>query len=130
MSESHSSRSLSGGRRTLAFLIGAGFASVFFLNFCDAVYQCGCRSLWDGADAHCNVFDETNRDCPFCAHRPWGDAIPLGAILSAQGFVCFSRSKMSMRVRALGALLAFPVIGGLVAIAFGILTDYWGGSGG
>ena len=33
----------------------AAFTSVFFIDFCNLVYQCGCRSLWAGADAACNI---------------------------------------------------------------------------
>ena len=107
------------------FLVSAAVAGILLVNFCDWVYQCGCRSLWNGADAHCNVHDPDSPNCPWCEHRPAGDIIPLAAILSVQLGVCFTRRPLGNVSRLVLSLVAFPVVGGLVALVFGLATGYW-----
>src|SRR5689334_23924999 len=41
--------------RGISFGVAAAITSVFFINFCATVFQCGCAALWSGGDAHCNV---------------------------------------------------------------------------
>ena len=31
------------------FLVAAAVTSLFFINFCATVFQCGCQSLWGAA---------------------------------------------------------------------------------
>lgn len=122
------SRPHSNPRRWLSFVISVAITGVFLVNFCDLVFQCGCRSLWNGADAHCNVHDPASRDCPWCAHRPWGDVVPLGAIIGAQAGLCFSRRgpfSGSFVHRLTLSLMMFPLVGGVVALGFGLATGYW-----
>ena len=114
--------------RSFLLLVSATVTAIFFINFCDLVYQCGCRSLWNGADAHCNVHDPETRDCPFCQHPPWGGVVPLGVILGGQAGVCLSRKERygrSVSRRLAISIMMFPVVGGVVALGFGVATGYW-----
>ena len=38
-----------------AFGIAVLFMAVFFVDFCALVFQCGCRSLWNGISTYCNI---------------------------------------------------------------------------
>src|SRR5579864_8863158 len=46
--------------------------SVFFINLCAAIFRCGCRALWAGADAACNIHAPSGHHCPWCAHGTAG----------------------------------------------------------
>ncbi len=102
------------------FLISALFTSVFFINFCDWVFACGCTWLWAGADAHCNIHQPGSRHCPWCAHNP----LPVYvAILAAQGW--FSSRRWNVWRRLAASLTSFPVVGGWGALLYGWRSGYW-----
>ena len=51
--------------------------------------------------------------------------LALALVLGAQGVASFWPANWRWFTRLLLALAAFPVVGGLVAAASGLLTGYW-----
>jgi hypothetical protein len=96
--------------------------SAFFINFCALVSQCGCHSLWAGADALCNVHHPGMRHCPWCGHNP---AWAYLAMVVPQGLISFSPWPRSASARLASALAAFPVFGGIAAAIYGVASGYW-----
>lgn len=109
----------------MVFLVAAGITSLFFINFCNLVYRCGCRSYWNGAAQACNVHHSTGPRCPWCVHGYSGAAIPFGSVLIAQAAAALIPRRLSVWARLAAALLAFPAVGGVAALVFGWLTGYW-----
>lgn len=107
------------------WLITGSIAFAFMINLCDWIYDCGCRSLWNGAAEMCNIHDAGTPDCPWCSTGWLGAYLPPAMVLLAQGFIAFWPSSMPWWLRTVTALLAFPVVGGVLGIAFGIATGYW-----
>ena|SRR5581483_212500 len=105
------------------FAISFCVTSVFFINFCNLIYRCGCRSLWAGADIACNIHVEHGHHCPWCSHGNAGYAIEMGLICVPQLLV--SMTGWSWKVRTLAALAMFPVAGLGVALMFGWIDSYW-----
>lgn len=114
-------------RRRLALLSAAVIAlsSVFFIDLCGAVFACGCRSLWAGASALCNVHAATPPHCPWCAHPGWGGAVAFLAISAAQVAAICLPHRLTLPARVLLAATAMPVVGGAVGWLQGWLFGYW-----
>lgn len=116
------------GRRwpnALIFIAAATVTSVFFIDFCAAIFGCGCVSLWNGADAHCNIHLAGSRHCPWCAHGRAASAIPWALIVAAQAVIGFWPRPMRAGVRLVSAVAAFPLAGALIAVAYGVGAGYW-----
>lgn len=110
--------------RVALLLLAATFTSVFFLDFCNLVYSCGCRSWWAGADAHCNIHDAAaHRHCPLCVIGMAGSGAVWAAIVVAQGLVAL-RWPGGWAARLALTLAAFPMVGGVIALALGIAQGY------
>ncbi len=109
-------------QKSLIFFGSAAFTSVFFINFCAAVFRCGCHSLWAGAAAACNIHAAGQHHCPWCAHNP---ALAYLAMIIPQGLISFWPSRTSRTARLAAALLAFPVFGGMAAVLYGVSGGYW-----
>lgn len=99
--------------------------SVFYINFCNLVYQCGCRSLWNGADAMCNVHSHGVPHCPWCEIGLAGSGGVWAAIVGVQTLIATRSSPMGMLTRTVVSVAAFPVVGGVLALAIGLATGYW-----
>jgi hypothetical protein len=110
---------------TVIFVAAAAVTSVFFINFCTAVFRCGCVSLWRGADVHCNIHNTGLHHCPWCAHGMMAPVIPWGLIMAAQAAVSYWPRRMSTAVRLAAAAATFPVAGGIVAVWYGLAAGYW-----
>ena len=54
-------------RERWALLCVAALTASTFLQFCDAIFGCGCRAWWAGAASHCDIQVPGLPDCPFCA---------------------------------------------------------------
>ena len=116
------------GRRrlnTLVFIAAAAVTSVFFINFCAAIFACGCASLWSGGDAHCNIHLAGSRHCPWCVHGRAASALPWAFIVGAQAAISFWPRPMNAGVRLASAMAAFPVVGAVIAVAYGFSMGYW-----
>jgi hypothetical protein len=114
--------------RGAKFCAAALVTSVFFINFinfCNWIYRCGCRSLWAGADTHCNVHRAGVRGCPFCAHGTSGYAFVLALILIPQFIVSWWPRQMGWLARLILTLLVFPAMGLIAAVVLGWADAYW-----
>lgn len=108
--------------------IAAGAAAVtsaFFIDFCDLVYRCGCRSLWAGADAACNVHVHGVKHCPWCSIGMSGALAVWGTIVAVQAFMAMRPGGAGMVSRIILSIGAFPVVGGILALALGVWLGYW-----
>lgn len=112
-------------RNTVIFAAAAAVTSLFFIDFCAAVFRCGCVSLWRGAIAHCNIHTAGTHHCPWCAHGMAASVIPWALIVAAQAAVSFLPRPMPTGVRLASAVAVFPVAGGIVAVGYGLATGYW-----
>jgi hypothetical protein len=111
--------------KPLIFAGAAAVTSLLFINFCHLVYQCGCQSLWAGAADHCNIHHADLRHCPWCSIGIAGAATVWGTIVGVQAVVVFGLRGIGTAVRAVLALVAFPVAGGILAVIAGVAQGYW-----
>ena len=109
----------------LICIVAFAVTSVLFINFCDLVYACGCHSLWNGADAHCNIHAHHGKHCPWCSHGMSGYSIIFACIQIPEFAVAFALRRRSWIEGLAGTLLSFPVFGGVVALAVGLWDGYW-----
>ena len=107
------------------FLVAAGVTSVLFINGCDLLFDCGCRSWWNGAADSCNVHNSRPPHCPFCLVDGIGGYASFALIVCVQGLVTFRPSGLALWKRAASAFLAFPVVGGFCGLVLGWITRYW-----
>lgn len=106
------------------FLISFAVTCAFFINFCNWIFRCGCRSLWAGADIACNIHASHGHHCPWCSTGYAGETIVMFAMCAPQFAVAmFTRSNFA--VRTLAALAMFPVAGSVMALIFGLIYSYW-----
>ena len=110
--------------RVLIFAPLAAVAAVFFLDYCNLIFDCGCVSLWEGGAAFCNIQTAGPPDCPFCA-TPDVAYGALYATFLVQGAVVFVPGSPGLGVRALLGFLAFPVVAGIVGVVLGLRVGYW-----
>ena len=111
---------------SLAIFLGvASVTSIFFINFCGTVFQCGCQSLWAGADAYCNIHNPASRHCPWCAVGTVAQYSIYGAMIGVQAFLSHFPFAWNWPRRLMASLLAFPMVGGLAALVLGWATGYW-----
>jgi hypothetical protein len=110
-----------------AVLCGIALAlnSVLFINLCNLVYQCGCKSLWDGADEHCNIHAKHGRHCPFCSHGNTGYGLFFSAILFPQFGIAYISRRRSAALQLSAILVSFPVCFAIVALVVGLMDGYW-----
>jgi hypothetical protein len=107
------------------FLVSAALTCAFFINLCDAVFRCGCRSWWAGAAQHCNIHTPGARHCPWCSFGTGGAAVIVGVILGCQLALSLRPRRWPAAVRLTLAVFAFPVVGTALALLSGWLTGYW-----
>ena len=109
----------------LLFLAAATVTSVFFIDVCNLIFECGCRSLWAGADAHCNIHQAHVRHCPFCSIGLAGSIGVWGAILAAQAAVMFLPRDGGALRRLAAGVVTFPVVAGVFGLVLGLSFGYW-----
>jgi len=107
------------------FLAAVTVNSVFFINFCAIVFQCGCASLWSGADARCNVHLAELHHCPWCANGLAASMAPWALITAVQAVISFWPRPMWTVVRLVAAMGAFPAAGAVIAWVYGLALGYW-----
>jgi hypothetical protein len=114
-------------RRAQSALIFAAAAAVtfaFLIDFCALVYQCGCKSLWAGAAAACNIHRAGVKHCPWCSLGAAGYHAVTGVILAAEAAMSFL-APWRWPARFAAACAMFPVVGGLEALVIGVALGYW-----
>jgi hypothetical protein len=112
-------------KRLAVFAAAATVAAMLFINFCNLVFQCGCRSWWGGAADHCNIHIDDVPHCPWCTSD--SGYFSFVAILVVQALIAFWPGNQGTLPRLLAALVAFPVVGGIGAVVAGLATGYWAG---
>ena len=110
--------------RGLLFAAAAAAASVFFIDYCHLIYDCGCVSLWAGGAAHCNIQTPGPPNCPYCAKSDLASGALVSTVL-AQAAALFAPGRLGTLRRAGLALLAFPVVVGAVGLVAGMALGYW-----
>lgn len=105
------------------FAISFSITSLFFINLCNLIFRCGCRSLWNGADAACNIHAAHGHHCPWCSHGIAGYAIVF--ILMCIPQLAVSLTRWSFAVRLTAAIALFPLAGSGIALMFGWIDSYW-----
>ncbi len=105
--------------------VSVAVTSVFIIDFCNWIYECGCRSLWAGGSAHCNIHMAGTKHCPWCAIGTGGFATIFAAIAAVQGVVSFVPSRWPWPARLVAALAAFPAAGLVLALGVGWWKGYW-----
>jgi hypothetical protein len=124
MSSGTSSYNPSVQRRLGPFAISFTVTCLFFINVCDWIFDCGCRSLWAGADAMCNVHIAGSRHCPICSYGIPGYAVVMTAVSLPQLAASLWLST-SFGARIVICLLLFPA--GMIAVGglLGLYDGYW-----
>jgi hypothetical protein len=114
--------------RVLPFAVSFTATCLFFINVCDWIFDCGCRSLWAGADAMCNVHLANVHHCPICSRGIPGYAAVMIAVTVPQIAASLWLSWNPM-IRVIICLLLFPA--GMLAVGglLGIYDGYWLTSG-
>ncbi len=109
-----------------AVLIGAvSVTAAFYLNLCDLIFDCGCHAWWNGAATMCNINDSQTRNCPWCSYGVIRGYLPLALVIATQTAIVFWNRPMSLGLRIALSLAAFPVIGTIVGVIYGIVGHYW-----
>ena len=110
--------------RISPFLISFAVTCTFFINLCSAIFRCGCRSLWAGADLACNIHAQHGHHCPRCSHGYVGQAAIM-ILLWAPQLAVSLLPRWTWMTRTAVAIGLFPVVGLVVAAAFGLSDGYW-----
>jgi hypothetical protein len=108
-----------------AFALSAGIAYATLLNVCGLLFQCGCRSWWTGAAAHCNIHQAHLKHCPWCTLAPeyfWG---LFGAFVLAEGVAVFALRRRAFGWQLSGALGAYLASAAASALVLGFSQHYW-----
>jgi hypothetical protein len=112
--------------RIIPFAASFAVTCVFFINVCDWIFDCGCRSLWAGADAMCNVHLAGSRHCPICSRGVPGYAAVM-ALVSAPQLAASLWLPAGRTARLIVCLLLFPISMVLVGLLAGTIDGYWNG---
>jgi hypothetical protein len=110
--------------RLLAFALSFPVTCLFFIDVCAWVFDCGCHSLWAGADAMCNVHIAGSRHCPFCSHGTAGYTAVM-AMVSAPQLAASAWTRWSRGMRIVACLALFPVMMIAVGLLMGVIDGYW-----
>lgn len=105
--------------------VAVAVTTVFFIDFCNAVFHCGCGHLWAAAADTCNIHLANSRHCPWCSlPQPLMHGVYFVIILP-QIAAAFRPSRWHWVSRLAFTLILFPAIGGLEALAAGWAAGYW-----
>jgi hypothetical protein len=111
--------------RAAIFLVSAAVTSIFFIQFCATVFQCGCQAIWSTGAQFCNIHSAHGKHCPWCVYGTTGYSIVYGTMLVAQAAISFWPAAWAWAPRLAMALVAFPTVGAVLAVAMGLMTGYW-----
>jgi hypothetical protein len=110
-------------QKSLIAVVSVAVTCAFFINYCDLIYQCGCRSLWNGAAAHCNIHHGP-KHCPWCSIGN-GAYLVMAFMAAVQIGVSFWPSPWPWWTRLALALITFPIAGLIPGITLGLWQGYW-----
>lgn len=111
--------------RSAISILSLAVTFVFFINLCNAIYQCGCQSIWAGLARSCNIHTAGVKHCPWCSHGAFVYNSVLALVLIPQLLVCWLPGRWNWRPRFVAALFLFPLVGSLAAIVMGWADGYW-----
>ena len=95
------------------------------MNVCALLFQCGCRSWFTGAAAHCNIHQAGVKHCPWCTLDPsifW--SLFIGFILCELAAVLATRHR-PWWWQLMAALGAYLLAATLSAAVLGVFQHYW-----
>lgn len=104
---------------------GAAVTLLFVINLCNWIFDCGCRSWWNGAVDMCNVHNAHPPRCPWCSNGATYFNGVLAAILIPQLALAFFPARWPWGWRLIAVLAAFPLVGWLVGLFSGWYFGYW-----
>jgi hypothetical protein len=110
--------------RLLPFAVSFTVTSLFFINVCAWLFQCGCHSLWAGADLTCNVHLASGRHCPICSRGTAGYAGVFVLVCTPQ-LLAAAWSTWRTAARTALCLALFPVAMLVVGLVLGWYDGYW-----
>jgi hypothetical protein len=108
-----------------AGLSAAAVTSLFFIDLCNLIFQCGCGHLWGAQATTCNIHNPTGRHCPWCSVGMTGYSILIGGIILVQMVLGFFPRRWHWTRRLAAALAAFPVVGASEGVSLRIISGYW-----
>jgi hypothetical protein len=110
--------------RLVPFAVSFTVTCLLFIDVCNVIFGCGCRSLWSGADAMCNVHLPVAPHCPFCSRGIAGYAAIMTLVAVPQLAVS-TWSRWSQTARIIVCLLLFPAGMFAVGVVAGVYDGYW-----
>lgn len=110
--------------RLLPFAISFAVTCLFFINLCNWLFDCGCHSLWAGADAMCNVHLANVKHCPICSRGIPGYAAVMAAVTLPQLAASIWLPSRAI-IRSVVCLLLFPAGMAAVGALLGVYDGYW-----
>ena len=111
-------------KRAAVFGLAATITGLLLIDFCGWIYGCGCQSIWKSLDKYCNIHHGP-KHCPWCTHGGIGFLISAVFVMGTQGLVAFKGFGLSLLMRFILCMTAFPTIGGIVAWIVGSFQGYW-----
>ena len=106
-------------------LVVLAVTSVFLYPLCHQVFRCGCRTMWGGAAARCNVHASEGPHCPWCDNAPLGAFGFLATLgLQAAVFAGARWRRASIGSATLAAVVALPAAVLVSGAATWLATDY------
>ena len=109
----------------LILVVSLAATWAFAPDLCQFVFQCGCTHLWAGGMSHCNTHMANAKHCPWCNAGEGGYALLFLGIALPQAWLSFRPRSWMWPLRLVAALLAFPVLGVMVAVALGLISGHW-----
>ena len=110
--------------RLACLAVAIGVAWIFFIQYCDLLFDCGCRALWAGRADHCNIHAALPPHCPWCLDGGrlghWSHA----SVLASQALLALWPGRFGPG-RVIAVFLAFPMTGAVAGALAGIATGYW-----
>jgi len=110
--------------RLFPFAISFTVTCLFFINVCNWLFDCGCHSLWAGADAMCNVHLAHVPHCPICSRGIPGYAAVMGMVTLPQ-FAASAWLGTTRLTRTIVCLSLFPAGMAAVGALLGVYDGYW-----
>ncbi len=111
--------------RHWTFLVAFFLGSLFFVDWCGVLFQCGCHSLWSGASSLCNIHIGDGPHCPWCKHPLLGGGVAYSVMVLTQWLTASRFLRFRFAGRLLISLFASLLLTGIVGIIQGFVWKYW-----